>query len=107
MPKRRLRGFFWDHSALVRRPARRLRRALSVLAYRWRAFRGSGEPPRVLDNIENEAQPLSARPELQVVYEFNSTGLYVPRADGERRVSDVTRLGNWAGMLERKQANAY
>ncbi len=74
-----------------------------VLIYRSAAV----QPPLVLDNIQTPVLPLTERPELRVVYEFNSTGLYVPRADGEKRVSDVTRLGNWTSMLERKAAGQF
>ncbi len=63
--------------------------------------------PSVIDNIQGQVVPLSERTELQVVYEFNGTGLYVPRSDGEKRVSDVSRLANWTAMLERKAANAW
>ncbi len=53
---RRVQGLFWDRSLTVRWPARRLKRALSVLAYRWRTWRGSGKPPRIVTN------PASGRP---------------------------------------------
>lgn len=73
-----------------------------VLLYRASA----GAAPLVIDNIQGQVVALAGRPELKVVYEFNGTGLYVPRSEGEQRVSDVSRLSNWTSMLERKAANA-
>lgn len=66
-----------------------------------------GQTPLVLDNIENPVRPLTERSELRVVYEFNQGGLFVPRADGEQRVGEVSRLSAWNDMLTRKSAGAW
>lgn len=50
-PLARLRSVFWDLRPVWRRPARRLRRVLSLLAYRLRHLAGADLPPRVVTSL--------------------------------------------------------
>ncbi len=74
-----------------------------VLLYRSAA----GAPAQVLDSVVADVQPLAERTELKVVYEFNTSGLYVPRAGGEQRAGDVSKLQAWTSMQERRAAGAW
>ncbi len=48
---RRIQGLWWDQSPRVRLPLRRLRRRLSLMAYRLRDRRGAGEAPRIVPKV--------------------------------------------------------
>lgn len=56
---RRLKGWFWDHSQLWRRPLRRGRHRLSAWRYRLR-HRRSPQPPRVMVELKPTVPPSTA-----------------------------------------------
>ncbi|MEE8524538.1 MAG: glycosyltransferase [Thermoanaerobaculia bacterium] len=82
---RRLRGWLWDHSLIWRRPARRLKRTLSILRYRWRIWRGSDEPPRVIADLDPAAPPTVPYPAIAV--DAESPGLPMVETMGYTRPS--------------------
>lgn len=55
-----LKGWFWDHSQLWRRPARRLRQVLSNGLYRWRHFRVPQVPRVIPRHADDDGSPWPA-----------------------------------------------
>ncbi len=92
----RLRSWLWQHSLPLRRPARRLRRRLAVLAYRWRAARGSGEPPRVLTDPATAAAPPIEDPAI-VVHPAEGASATAVRRFLDRQTEDSVRLSGGGG----------
>ncbi|MFY1666491.1 cysteine protease LapG [Pseudomonas sp. Pseu.R1] len=83
--------------------ALRLNRAHMVLTY----YSSPGAMPLVLDSLINEIKPASERSDLLPVYSFNAEGLFLPGAQGNKRVSDTKRLSRWQDVLKKMTAEGF
>jgi predicted transglutaminase-like cysteine proteinase len=83
--------------------ALRLNRAHMVLTY----YSGPNAEPLVLDSLINEIKPASQRTDLLPVYAFNGEGLWLPGANGNKRVGDTKRLSRWQDVLKKMQAEGF
>lgn len=63
--------------------------------------------PLVLDNLNTAILPATQRPDLLPVYAFNSQGLWLPKAGGNKRVGDSKRLSRWQDLLTRMRAEGF
>ncbi|MGD8483418.1 MAG: transglutaminase-like cysteine peptidase [Thioalkalispiraceae bacterium] len=62
----------------------------------------SKDQPLVLDNLSQQIQPASSRPDLVPVYSFNRQGLWLVNKNGSSRfVDQAKRLGRWQSLLKR------
>lgn len=78
--------------------ALRLNQAHMVVTY----FRQPGAEPLVLDNLDEEIQPATARKDLLPVYSFNGSGLWLAKARGQgEMVGKSGRLHRWQDLLQR------
>ena len=62
--------------------------------------------PLILDNLINDLQPASRRPDLQPVFSFNSQGLWQGAA-GARGAGGPTNLSRWQELLRRARAEGF
>ncbi len=83
--------------------ALRLNRAHMVLTY----YSTPTAMPLVLDSLINEIKPASERPDLLPVYAFNGEGLWLPGAQGNKKVSDTKRLSRWQDVLRKMSAEGF
>lgn len=83
--------------------ALRLNRAHMVLTY----YSSPNAEPLVLDSLINEIKPASQRTDLLPVYAFNGEGLWLPGAQGNKRVGDTKRLSRWQDVLKKMQAEGF
>lgn len=60
----------------------------------------AGEEPQVLDNMIDSVRPLSARPDLALVYSFNTRGLWIA-GEPASAANPTSRLSRWRGVLQR------
>jgi len=78
--------------------ATRLDQAHMVLAY----YPAPGAEPLVLDNLENEVRPASARADLVPVYSFNDEDLLLLRAgQAGRRAGSARQIRLWRTLLDK------
>jgi len=83
--------------------ALRLNRAHMVLTY----YSSPNAMPLVLDSLINEIKPASERPDLLPVYAFNAEGLWLPGAQGNKKVGDTKRLSRWQDVLKKMAAEGF
>lgn len=83
--------------------ALRLNRAHMVLTY----YSSPNAMPLVLDSLINEIKPASERPDLLPVYSFNAEGLWLPGAQGNKKVGDTKRLSRWQDVLKKMAAEGF
>jgi predicted transglutaminase-like cysteine proteinase len=62
--------------------------------------------PMILDNLINELQPASRRPDLQPVFSFNGQGLW-QGASGARGAGGPANLSRWQELLRRARAEGF
>lgn len=62
--------------------------------------------PVILDNLINDLQPASRRPDLQPVFSFNSQGLW-QGASGARGAGGPGTLSRWQELLRRARAEGF
>lgn len=82
--------------ATINKDGRRFSQAHMVLSY----YATPESEPLILDNLNTEIYPASARPDLSPIFSFNDKGLWVgnhnkPRADSQ------THLSRWRDVLLR------
>lgn len=77
-----------------------LNQAHMVLAY----YATPDSEPLILDNINPEILPASARPDLEPVYSFNGLGLWLNRFEREsaKRIGNADVMDQWTDMLRRQ-----
>ena len=65
--------------------------------------------PLILDNLINDLQPASRRPDLQPVFSFNQQGLWqgVSGASGARAAAGPASLSRWQDLLKRARAEGF
>lgn len=80
-----------------------LNRAHMVLTY----YSSPTAVPLVLDSLVDEIQPASERPDLLPVYAFNAQGLWLPGAQGNKKVGDAKRLSRWQDVLKKMAAEGF
>ncbi len=80
--------------------ALRLNQAHMVLTW----YASPGADPLVLDNLIGEIRPASQRDDLLPVYAFNAEGLWLPGADGGRRIGRHPVAGGQQHHVARYQA---
>lgn len=80
--------------------ALKLNQAHMVLAY----FRYPDEIPLVLDNIDPRIKPASKRRDLEPVYSFNATGMWLDKMKGEGvLMGNPNKLDLWTNLRVRMQ----
>lgn len=62
--------------------------------------------PLILDNLINDLQPASRRPDLQPVFSFNRQGLW-QGASGARGAGGPSSLSRWEQLLKRVRAEGF
>ena len=62
--------------------------------------------PLILDNLINDLQPASRRPDLQPVFSFNRQGLW-QGASGARGAGGPSSLSRWEQLLKRARAEGF
>ena len=62
--------------------------------------------PLILDNLINDLQPASRRPDLQPVFSFNQQGLWQGAA-GARGAGGPASLSRWQDLLKRARAEGF
>ena len=67
------------------------------------------DEPLILDNLINDIQPASRRPDLQPVFSFNQQGLWqgVSGASGTRATLGPASLSRWQDLLKRARAEGF
>ncbi|WP_414705741.1 cysteine protease LapG [Pseudomonas sp.] len=83
--------------------ALRLNRAHMVLTY----YSSPNAMPLVLDSLIDVIKPASQRPDLLPVYAFNGEGLWLPGAQGNKKVGDTKRLSRWQDLLKKMTAEGF
>ena len=83
--------------------ALRLDRAHMVLTY----YPSPNAVPLVLDSLIDAIKPASERPDLLPVYAFNGEGLWLPGAQGNKKVGDTKRLSRWQDLLKKMTAEGF
>jgi predicted transglutaminase-like cysteine proteinase len=83
--------------------ALRLNRAHMVLTY----YPSPNAVPLVLDSLIDAIKPASERPDLLPVYAFNGEGLWLPGAQGNKKVGDTKRLSRWQDLLKKMTAEGF
>jgi len=83
--------------------ALRLNRAHMALTY----YPSPNAMPLVLDSLIDEIKPASERPDLLPVYSFNAQGLWLPGAQGNKKVGDTKRLSRWQDVLKKMAAEGF
>jgi predicted transglutaminase-like cysteine proteinase len=83
--------------------ALRLNRAHMVLTY----YPSPNAMPLVLDSLIDEIKPASERTDLLPVYAFNAEGVWLPDAQGNKKVSDTKRLSRWQDVLKKMAAEGF
>ncbi len=73
-----------------------------VLAF----YPSPGAEPLILDNLINDLQLASRRPDLQPVFSFNSQGLW-QGASGARGAGGPGTLSRWQDLLRRARAEGF
>jgi predicted transglutaminase-like cysteine proteinase len=73
-----------------------------VLAY----YPSPEAEPLILDNLIDDLQPASRRPDLQPVFSFNSQGLWQGAA-GARGAGGAANLTRWQELLRRARAEGF
>ena len=73
-----------------------------VLAF----YPSPGADPLILDNLINDLQLASRRPDLQPVFSFNSQGLW-QGASGARGAGGPGTLSRWQDLLRRARAEGF
>lgn len=73
-----------------------------VLAY----YPAPDAEPVILDNLINDLQPASRRPDLQPVFSFNRQGLW-KGASGARGAGGPSSLSRWEELLKRAGAEGF
>jgi predicted transglutaminase-like cysteine proteinase len=81
----------------------RLNRAHMVLTY----YSTPNAMPLVLDSLIDAIEPASVRTDLLPVYAFNAEGVWLPGAQGNKKVSDTKRLSRWQDVLKKMQAEGF
>ncbi|MGQ2981214.1 MAG: transglutaminase-like cysteine peptidase [Polaromonas sp.] len=79
-----------------------INQAHMVLAF----YPSPGAEPLILDNLINDLQPASRRPDLQPVFSFNSQGLW-QGASGARGAGGPGTLSRWQELLRRARAEGF
>lgn len=81
-----------------------LNQAHMVLTY----FESPQAVPLVLDNLKPAISPATERSDLQPVYSFNGSGLWLAKEKGSgKQVGDAERLNPWADLKRRMLENAF
>lgn len=62
--------------------------------------------PLILDNLINDLQPASRRPDLQPVFSFNSVGIW-QGASGARGAGGPASLSRWEELLKRARVEGF
>lgn len=83
--------------------ALRLNRAHMVLTY----YPSPNAMPLVLDSLIDVIKPANERPDLLPVYAFNGEGLFLPGAQGNKKVGDTKRLSRWQDLLKKMTAEGF
>ncbi len=87
-----------EHMRLTYVKAIKLKQAHMVLAY----YSAPDATPLILDNLVNEIQTATSRDDLQAVYSFNSTDLWlVKQPGGEQHIGRAGRLSRWQEVIAR------
>lgn len=73
-----------------------------VLAY----YPTADAEPVILDNLINDLQPASRRPDLQPVFSFNRQGLW-QGASGARGAGGPSSLSRWEELLKRARTEGF
>lgn len=90
VPEERLRVTYVD--------AIHLQQAHMVLAW----YPEPGAEPRILDNLVDSIQPASQRTDLDPVYSFNGTDLWLSRDErDDRRVGSADEVREWRQLRDR------
>ncbi|QLC77557.1 transglutaminase-like cysteine peptidase [Pseudomonas sp. LPB0260] len=74
-----------------------------VLSY----YAEPGGEPLILDNLTNSMLPASQRPDLLLMYAFDSNGLYRVEKDGLRRTGNTERLPGWQALMTRMRQEGF
>lgn len=75
-----------------------------VLAY----YPSVNAEPVLLDNLIDEIQPASSRPDLTPVFGFNSDGLWIGASQGTGSSGNSTaRLSHWRDLIERMHEDGF
>ncbi len=78
--------------------ALQLNQAHMVLTY----FTDTHAEPLVLDNLTSAISPATVRHDLQPVYSFNGSGLWLAKVKGSgRQIGDAEQLNAWADLKRR------
>ncbi|TDT41378.1 putative transglutaminase-like cysteine proteinase [Halospina denitrificans] len=78
--------------------ARQLNQAHMVLAY----YPEPGAEPLILDNLVDSIQPASQRQDLEPVYSFNGSDLWLSReAREDRRIGSADDVAEWRRLRDR------
>jgi len=72
-----------------------------VLAY----YSEPSAEPLILDNIQSQIKPASARPDLTPGYSFNTEGLWL--GVGGKSEGKASRMPNWPGAIEKSRAEGF
>ena len=87
-----------EHMRLTYVKAVKLNQAHMVLAY----YPAPDAEPLILDNLVNDIQTASSRDDLQPVYSFNSTDLWlVKQRGGDQHIGRAGRLSRWQEVIAR------
>ncbi|MFY0731925.1 cysteine protease LapG [Pseudomonas sp. NFX15] len=78
-------------------------RAHMVLTY----YSSPEAEPLVLDSLIDAIRPASQRKDLLPVYSFNAEGMWLPGANGNKKVGDTKRLSRWQDVLKKMQAEGF
>ena len=64
--------------------------------------------PLVLDNLKPDISPATERSDLEPVYSFNGSGLWLAKAKGSgQQVGAAGKLNPWAELKQRMQENPF
>lgn len=78
-----------------------LGRSHMVLTYVDKA----GEEPLILDNLDNAIKPASERHDLEPIFSFNGTNLWMAQLRGQGEGTNSSRLRPWRDLLKRISEN--
>lgn len=81
--------------------AMQLNRSHMVLTY----VDKPGNEPLILDNLDNAIRPASERHDLEPIFSFNGTNLWMAQLRGQGEGTNSSRLRPWRDLLKRISEN--